>query len=199
MDLNGYTWEPFEVTTEDGYILTLFHITGTVDEGAFTPTLPPVLINHGHMEDASSWMNAYHEQKPKDYVGGKPMPMQLADAGYDVYMSNNRGTEYSRGHTSLSTDDRAYWEFSWAEMALYDDPANISFIKSNSNDQKIYYIGYSQGTMQMHYGLAHIEESYLVDNLIRVVSLAPCFIASDEAGLDLGKFEQMRDLGVYAI
>ena len=61
MDLNGYTWEPFEVTTEDGYILTLFHITGTVDGGAFTPTLPPVLINHGHMEDASSWMNAYHE------------------------------------------------------------------------------------------------------------------------------------------
>ena len=24
----GYKWEPHEVTTEDGYILTVFHITG---------------------------------------------------------------------------------------------------------------------------------------------------------------------------
>ena len=27
----GYTWEAFEVTTTDGYILTTFHVTGYVD------------------------------------------------------------------------------------------------------------------------------------------------------------------------
>ena len=30
MDGFGYSWEPFEVTTDDGYILTTFHITGKV-------------------------------------------------------------------------------------------------------------------------------------------------------------------------
>ena len=32
MDQYGYSWEPFEVTTEDGYILTTFHITGKQGE-----------------------------------------------------------------------------------------------------------------------------------------------------------------------
>ena len=45
-------------------------------------------------------------------------------------MGNNRGTEYSMGHKSLSSDEQEYWEFSWAEMGLYDDPANITFIKN---------------------------------------------------------------------
>jgi len=79
MDLVKYTWEPSEVTTDDGYILTLFHITGTVDGGKFTPTKSPVFVQHGHQMDAASWMNDYHESPPKKYDGGKPMPMQLAD------------------------------------------------------------------------------------------------------------------------
>ena len=31
MDLYGYTWEAFEVTTDDDFILTTFHITGKPD------------------------------------------------------------------------------------------------------------------------------------------------------------------------
>ena len=38
MDHYKYTWEAFEVTTDDDYILTTFHITGTQDGGAFTPS-----------------------------------------------------------------------------------------------------------------------------------------------------------------
>ena len=78
--------------------------------------------------DAASWMNDY-SNAPEDYAGGKPMPLQLADLGYDIWMGNNRGTEYSQGHKTLTTDDRAYWEYSWADMGLYDDPANINTIK----------------------------------------------------------------------
>ena len=44
MDLQGYTWESFEVTTEDNYILSEFHITGTKEGGKFTPTKEPVLV-----------------------------------------------------------------------------------------------------------------------------------------------------------
>ena len=44
MAVYGYTWEAMTVTTEDDYILTTFHVTGTTADGPFTPTLPPVLI-----------------------------------------------------------------------------------------------------------------------------------------------------------
>ena len=43
MEKYGFTWESKKVTTEDGYILTLFHVTGNAD-GEFTPSKAPVLI-----------------------------------------------------------------------------------------------------------------------------------------------------------
>ena len=51
----GYTWEPVKVTTEDGFILTVFHVTGN-SLGAFRPTLPPVLIMHGDLGDGAQWL-----------------------------------------------------------------------------------------------------------------------------------------------
>ena len=53
------------------------------------------------------------------------MPLQLADLGYDVWMGNNRGTEYSQGHKSIPATDNKYWNWSWSEMGLHDTPAFI--------------------------------------------------------------------------
>ena len=75
------------------------------------------------------------------------MPLILADQGYDIWMGNNRGTEYSRGNTNgLTTEMQEFWAWSWAEMGIYDDTANIGFIKKKTGKDKIFYIGYSQGT-----------------------------------------------------
>ena len=92
--------------------------------------------------DGTSWLEGYA------YTGEKPFQLQLADAGYDVWIGSNRGTEYSQGHETLSAkDDPDYWEFSWAEMGLYDDTANINKIKEVSDREKIFYVGYSQGSL----------------------------------------------------
>ena len=82
----GYTWEAIKVTTEDGHILTTFHVTGNSD-GLFTPTRPPVLLQHGDYSDATIMMEGTGNKKP--------IHLLIADAGYDVYIGNNRGTEYS--------------------------------------------------------------------------------------------------------
>jgi len=41
-------------------------------------------------------------------------------------------------------------------MGLYDDTANIKMMKEVSGAEKVFYLGYSQGTIQMFYSLAHL-------------------------------------------
>ena len=46
----------------------------------------------------------------------------MADLGYDIYMGNNRGTEYSQGHAFISKpsdNPKAYWNYSYEDYA-YD-------------------------------------------------------------------------------
>ena len=62
MDYYGYLWEAFEITTEDKYILTTFHITGTVEAGPITPTKESIMTQHGHLNDGTSWINAYPQR-----------------------------------------------------------------------------------------------------------------------------------------
>ena len=77
---------------------------------------------------------------------------------------------YSWDHKTLnSSTDPEYWDWTWADMGLYDDTANITAIKEATGEDKIFYIGYSQGTMQMHYGLAHLESEFHAQNLHKVV------------------------------
>lgn len=40
----------------------------------------------------------------------------LADAGYDVWLGNYRGTEYSEGHTHLNVTQRDYWNYGYVRF-----------------------------------------------------------------------------------
>ena len=87
----GYTWEPYKITTDDGYILTTFRITGNkAVEGdqPRDPDLMPVVFKHGYLCDAVTWFG-----NPNSYVLN-PAPLRLFDAGFDVWMASDRGTQY---------------------------------------------------------------------------------------------------------
>ena len=193
MERYGYTWKAYKVTTDDGFILTTFRITGNSD-GPFTPTKPPVLIQHGDYDDAVAWLRFYKD--------GVPMHMQLAEDGYDVWMGNNRGTVYSQARSDgLTPDDKEYWNWSWAEMGIYDDVANIKAIKKESGAEKVFYLGYSQGTVQMFYALSHLDSSFFADNLYKFVALAPCTISPEDGSEDywLGNLYSIQDLGIHSL
>jgi len=69
--------------------------------------------------------------------------------GYDVWLGNQRGTKHSLvpGHESLDPHkDGDYWKFSWTEMGDYDASAQVDFVRKTTGQDKITYVGHSQGT-----------------------------------------------------
>ncbi|GLH13079.1 Lipase 1 [Gryllus bimaculatus] len=140
----GYPAEAHEVTTADGYILTLHRVP-------HSPSSPPggrgaggrrpvVFLQHGLVCSSADWVVMGPGVAPA-YV--------LADAGYDVWMGNFRGNKYSRRHTSLSPDglfNSKFWNFDWHEMGIYDMPASIDYVLETTGEEKLFYIGHSMGT-----------------------------------------------------
>jgi len=61
-------------------------------------------------------------------------------------MGNARGNTNSRKHTWMSPESRAFWEFSWHEIGLYDLPAMIDYVLAKTGQSATHYIGHSQGT-----------------------------------------------------
>ena len=44
---------------------------------------------------------------------------------------------------SLKVEQKEFWEWSWAEMGIYDDVANIKMMKERSGAEKVFYLGWS--------------------------------------------------------
>ncbi|CAN0897088.1 Triacylglycerol lipase 2 [Linum grandiflorum] len=81
----------------------------------------------------------------------------------------SRGTKYSRGHTSLSTDEKGYWDWSWDELVNYDLPATVDYVH-NQTGQNMHYIGHSQGTLT---ALASFSKGQLMNRLRSATLLCP--------------------------
>lgn len=134
--------------------------------------------------------------------GGLPLALQLAEAGYDVWLGNNRGTEYSQEHETLTVDQAEFWDWSWAEMGLYDCVANITKMKETSGADKVFFIGYSQGSVQMFYGLAHREEEFFASSVHKFLAMAPCAVAEARGTPEsyyTDNLFQYPSIGVYSL
>ncbi|KAJ2951449.1 hypothetical protein O0L34_g13602 [Tuta absoluta] len=138
---NGYEVEAHNVTTEDGYILGIYRIpyprgqTSAADQNR-----PVVFCMHGLYGQSQNFLVL----PPEVAIG-----FNLADAGFDVWFGNYRGNTHSRNHVTLNPDDPGqsaqFFDFSWEEIGIYDTPAMIDYILAYTGQEKLHYIGHSQG------------------------------------------------------
>lgn len=183
----GYPIESYEVETADKRLLKLFRIQAKGTN--ISNNKKVIFLQHGLIDSADNWVI----NGDKNSLG-----LVLANLGFDVWIGNSRGNKYSLETSDPGITDQDFWNFSFQEMALYDIPANIKFVLEKTNQEKLTWIGHSQGTTQMFAALSDPKTSDYVNNHIeKFIALGPVvFLANQRSNLlgDLAKIPGFEEL-----
>ena len=151
--------------TPDGYYLSLQQIPhGIKNKNQATKGI--VFLQHGLNSDSASWvLNPPNES----------LSFVLADAGYEVWMGNDRGDGLSMRNKYYTPDQSEFWNFTYDQMAQYDLPTMINFTLANAalrNQKTLAYIGISEGTIIMFAGASR-NYANIADSVNLFIALAP--------------------------
>ncbi|CAM6090347.1 unnamed protein product [Calypogeia fissa] len=151
---NGYSCREYQATTDDGFILGIQNIPNTG---------PPVLLVHGLMGGGDNYVVTPPSQS---------LAFILSNAGYDVWIGNNRCIQWSGGHVSYGSSSDEYWAWTYDELSSYDLTALTAFVYNQRGP--LFYIGHSQGTLMLLAGLTGgVHKSEVRGYLKAAVFLAP--------------------------
>ena len=119
-----FAWKSIEYTTDDGYIQTVFRVTGdpggndlnVADQG-------PVIFRHGFSQDSNAWFAVVDQTRP-------PTPISMYMRGYDVYLAQSRGSDGSRSHETLDPANEDFWAWTAETLAKYEVPALLEAVQA---------------------------------------------------------------------
>ncbi|XP_029197906.2 lipase member K-like [Acropora millepora] len=176
----GYTYEEHHVTTQDGFILGLQRIPRGRGETNGIKHKPIVFLQHGILADASNWVLG-SSRESLGYI--------LADNGFDVWLGNVRGNDYSMRHVKYKPSQSVFWNWSWQEMADYDLPAMINYVLHVTGKKQLFYVGHSQGTMIAFNGFSN---NLALGNKVKAFfALAPVYTLNNTTKVVKGLAEIM--------
>ncbi|CAB3397353.1 unnamed protein product [Caenorhabditis bovis] len=169
----GYKSHVHIIQTLDDYIIEVNRFPCKQNEDCEVPSKRPVvLMQHGLLSDSFCWIPNMPSQSP-GFV--------FADAGFDVWIANSRGTPQSQKHIGFGPEDNRFWNFTWQQMSEFDLTATVDYILRNTSQDFIYYLGHSQGTMIMFARLAENRE--FSKKIRQFHALAPVATVSHIGGL----------------
>ncbi|KIY61826.1 alpha/beta-hydrolase [Cylindrobasidium torrendii FP15055 ss-10] len=173
-EIHGYTPEEHVVLTKDGYLLGLHRLpskAGMQKNSPGTSTGKPVIyMHHGLLMNSEVWVCITDAERC--------LPFRLVEAGYDVWLGNNRGNKYSKKSIHHNPNSTKFWDFSIDDFAWHDIPDSIEYILNITKAEKLNYIGFSQGTAQAFAALSIHPQ--LNERINVFIALAP---AMSPAGL----------------
>ncbi|KAE9551238.1 hypothetical protein FO519_005549 [Halicephalobus sp. NKZ332] len=146
----GYPVETITTETVDGYFLVLHRIPfgRNLSQNLLEPR-PVIFLQHGLLGSSADWCSNIPSQSAA-YV--------FADSGFDVWMGNIRGNVYSSKHRSLSRYSTKFWNFTFDEHASLDLSTMVQTVLNITKQDKLYYVGHSQGTAIMFAKASEDEE-----------------------------------------
>jgi len=155
----GYPVEEHFAQTPDNFVLQMLRIPR---HGS-----PAVFLQHGVLDSADTWILNY---------ASNSLAFMFFDAGFDVWLGNSRGNKYSTNNTQLDPCcwplNGPFWNWDWDTMAQYDVPTQVNYVLSVNGNEKLVYVGHSQGTTQAFANFASAD--WTVANKISLfVGLAP--------------------------
>ncbi|KAJ9646527.1 hypothetical protein H2199_002576 [Coniosporium tulheliwenetii] len=147
----GLDCEMFSVQTEDGFIITLWHL---YNPRTYTPSPPSSHGPHSPSifpSDFTSNGSASSSHSPTN--DDTSLAFYLAKSGLDVWLGNNR-CGFQPQHTQLQPSDPRMWAWNIRQMGVMDLPALISRVLSETGFSKLALVAHSQGTTQTFVALA---------------------------------------------
>ncbi|KAK5230896.1 hypothetical protein LTR72_000076 [Exophiala xenobiotica] len=187
--------EEFRVQTEDGFIITLWHV---YDPSEYTPSAEadrraksprvftkqkdfhqhvqkqypdgnrryPVLLVHGLLQSAGAYCANDDDS----------LAFLLCKSGYDVWLGNNR-CGFEPEHSLLQYRDPRMWAWNIRQMGVMDLPALISRVLEETGFEKLGLVCHSQGTTETFVALAKEQRPDIGDKISVFCALAPAVYA----------------------
>lgn len=197
----GLDIEEFEVQTEDGFIIDLWHV---YDPWEYEP-LPeeqrahrgpevfdeipktqikadgkarfPVLLVHGLLQSSGAYCVNDNDS----------LAFFLCKSGFDVWVGNNR-CGFKPKHVLLEYSDPRMWCWNIRQMGVFDLPALTSRVLYETGFERIGLIAHSQGTTETLVALAKEQRPELGQKLTVFCALAPAAYAGPLIGKMYFKF-----------
>lgn len=201
----GLDVETVKVQTEDGFIITLWHVYNPQE---YVPLPPhekshhgpevltgqknprgtgqsshryPVLLVHGLLQSAGAFCANDDDS----------LAFYLCKSGYDVWLGNNR-CGMQPEHTTLSPSDPRMWTWNIRHLGVLDMTALISRVLYETGFEKLGLVCHSQGTTQTLVALAKEQRPELGKHISVFCALAPAAYAGPL--LDRSYFRFMRNI-----
>ncbi|KAI1082751.1 alpha/beta-hydrolase [Whalleya microplaca] len=209
----GLDVEEYEVQTEDGFIIDLWHVydpreyTRLNDEersyrgpDLFTGDKRkrlkdssqkkkfPVLLMHGLLQSAGAYCVNDDDS----------LAFYLCKSGYDVWLGNNR-CGFKPKHVLLEYSDPRMWCWNIRQMGVLDLSALTSRVLFETEFEKIGLICHSQGTTETFVALAKEQRPELGEKLTVFCALAPAAYAGPLIGKMYFKFMRIISPALFRL
>ncbi|KAL9085082.1 MAG: hypothetical protein Q9159_004897 [Coniocarpon cinnabarinum] len=195
----GLDMEEFDVQTEDGFIIQLWHLFDPKEQKSARPELRQAksaavfrddFIQDGRKRGTTASQFADGNRRyPVLLMPGllqnagafccnddDSLAFFLAKSGYDVWLGNNR-CGMNPKHVLLEYGDPRMWAWNIRQMGVMDLPALISRVLEETGFPKLGLVAHSQGTTQTFVALAKEQRPDIGEKISVFCALAPAVYA----------------------